>query len=871
MISGTIMTLIAFLSLIILFSSSSNKGLNAQSTELCKPVSISDQLVYKITNNVTDSLVSNLSAVTEGLRNISAAATNISELENNSEFINLVKNRYDNLVSLLRMDPNAASSFLLDSEKQAALEKLAPGCVEEQKTVIGELRVLHADLLDNKSAIRYELLNTEGSHLILHPRSDEFRSISPGSTIKVTGLLLGNDLVIDTVDTGIIAESRPQLLESPLQEAVQGRDRVLILLINFNDTTPPSITPDQIRQRVVPILDQYYQENSYFHYGVEAEVFGMYQLAIPNPCITPGPDLDTALMAANPDVYFPNYKRIVLIGPYDGCGWAGSAYIDATGDGGVVNTPDGDMVGTVAWVHSRWADVRVIGHELGHNFGNNHASSLDCGAYAITPNFPSYDDCTPRDYGNPYDIMGSSTGHYNAPHKERVNWFQQSNILQVSNTGIYTIEPFETRSDGPKIIKVPRANGDYVYIEYRQPIGFDRSFPTNDAYDGATVQILSDRSSRYPYLLDMTPDGTNSGAFYNSSLKIGDKFYDPGSRATYEVLSANENGLTISISFIPPVERLISYKFVTKWNARLPGGIAVDFAGKTYVVDTGNRGIQEFDVNGRLIRVWGAGLFTGPLDIAIHGSNLFVTDYFGASVAMFLLEDTCPSEGQQIVAGICFIGKWGTPGNGPGQFRNPSGIAIDNSGRTLYVSDTFNSRIAKYIFSSPCPSGSTQVLSGLCAVSNIQYSEFVSPYDVALDTSGNVYVSDYGKHRIFKFTSSGSLITKWGFEGTGAGAFKFPSSIALDSSNSVYVVDERNYRIQKFDTNGKYITKWGSMCKMGTGENCNVSMPGAQVPGDGQFNFGLGRSKVAASPSGIYVTDVYNERVQKFALLTMPG
>lgn len=862
---------LSFLSLVILFLCYTNNQLNAQSTDICKPVPVSDVLVYRNPVNNTETLLSNLTVISNDLQNITAGTTNTSELSNRSEISNILKNRYDNLIALLRTESAPASTFLLDLEKQVELGKLAPGCVEKQTSVIGKLRVLHADLLNNASAVRFELVNSEDNRIILHPRSNEIQSIPPGSTIKVQGLMIGNDLVIDEVKSTGITGGSLEVLESPVHRAVQGRDRALVILINFNDTTPPSVTPERIRTQVVPTLDHYYQENSYFQYGIETDVVGMYQLSIPNPCDIPGPDLETALNAANPDVYFPSYKRIILVGPYNGCGWAGSAFIDDTGQGGVIPTPDGDMVGTVAWVHSSWADVRVIGHELGHNFGNHHATSLDCGAYSITSNFPTYDDCTYEEYGDPYDIMGSSTGHYNAPHKERQNWLKPSNIIQASTNGVYTIEPLETRSDGPKIIKVPRASGDFVYIEYRQPIGFDQSFPGNDAYNGAIIHIVGDRSSRYPYLLDMTRDGTNNWSFYNSTLKAGDLFYDPGSDASYQVLSADQNGLTLDIVF-HPVEfvRPTYHKFVAKWNAFLPGGIAVDPSGKIYVIDTGRGRVQEFDASGRALRTWGGGMFTGPLGIAVHASNMFVTDYFGSSVSMFSLQDPCPSGTTQATAGVCFVGKWGTRGDGPGQFHSPSGIAIDNTGRAMYVSDTFNSRVTKYVLQSPCPSGSTAVLPGVCAVSNIQYEQFVTPHDVAVDSKGNVYVADYGKHRIFKFSSSGNLITKWGYEGSGASQFRSPSGIDLDAANSVYVVDERNYRIQKFDSNGKYIAQWGSLCRIGTGENCNLSSNGAQVPGDGQFNFGLGRSKIATGPSGILVTDVYNERVQKFVPFIWP-
>ena len=49
---------------------------------------------------------------------------------------------------------------------------------------------------------------------------------------------------------------------------------------------------------------------------------------------------------------------------------------------------------------------------------------------------------------------------------------------------------------------------------------------------------------------------------------------------------------------------------------------------------------------------------------------------------------------------------------------------------------------------------------------------FHSPVAVGIDSSGNVYVVDYWNHRIQKFTSDGTFLTKWGTFGTGDGEFK---------------------------------------------------------------------------------------------------
>jgi len=120
-----------------------------------------------------------------------------------------------------------------------------------------------------------------------------------------------------------------------------------------------------------------------------------------------------------------------------------------------------------------------------------------------------------------------------------------------------------------------------------------------------------------------------------------------------------------------------------------------------------------------------------------------------------------------------------------------------------------------------------------------------TPYSVATDPGGNVYVADTGNNRIQKFDSSGSFVTSWGAYGTGSGQFVSPSGITLDPAGNVYVADTGNNRIQKFTANGEFVTAWGT--------------PGSD---NGQFNEPYG---IAIDPAGnIYVTDAGNNRIQKF-------
>ena len=87
--------------------------------------------------------------------------------------------------------------------------------------------------------------------------------------------------------------------------------------------------------------------------------------------------------------------------------------------------------------------------------------------------------------------------------------------------------------------------------------------------------------------------------------------------------------------------------------------------------------------------------------------------------------------------------------------------------------------------------------------------QFNSPNDVAVDSSGNVYVADAGNDRIQKFNSNGTFITKWGSVGSNNGQFSGLTGVAVDSSGNVYVAENGNDRIQQFNSNGTFITKWG--------------------------------------------------------------
>lgn len=86
--------------------------------------------------------------------------------------------------------------------------------------------------------------------------------------------------------------------------------------------------------------------------------------------------------------------------------------------------------------------------------------------------------------------------------------------------------------------------------------------------------------------------------------------------------------------------------------------------------------------------------------------------------------------------------------------------------------------------------------------------QFSQPVGVALDASGNVYVTDSYNHRIEVFAPDGDYRSQWGSYGAGAGQLSYPSRIAIGPDGLAYVLDSGNTRVEVFTTSGDYVREW---------------------------------------------------------------
>ena len=89
---------------------------------------------------------------------------------------------------------------------------------------------------------------------------------------------------------------------------------------------------------------------------------------------------------------------------------------------------------------------------------------------------------------------------------------------------------------------------------------------------------------------------------------------------------------------------------------------------------------------------------------------------------------------------------------------------------------------------------------GESGVTGADNAHFDTPFGVAVDLSGNIYVVDNNNQRVQKFNSAGvyqSTIGVTGVTGTDNAHFDNPTDVAVDSSDNLFVVDFNNQRVQR--------------------------------------------------------------------------
>lgn len=298
-----------------------------------------------------------------------------------------------------------------------------------------------------------------------------------------------------------------------------------------------------------------------------------------------------------------------------------------------------------------------------------------------------------------------------------------------------------------------------------------------------------------------------------------------------------------------------------------PYGVTVDSNGNVYVADPDRiRKISSLGVvttlagsgnNGSNDGAGTAASFNNPHGVAVDTSgNIYVADTANNKIRKITSTGNVTT-----LAGSGSSGS--TDGAGTvANFNMPSGVAVDISGN-VYVTDTYSYKIRKItgdgIVTTLAGSGSYGYTDGTGIAASFRY-----PYGVTVDNNGNVYVADYESYRIRKITSTGIVTTIAGpdFIGSGfrsgtIGGTLWPLGVTVDSNGNVYATDETHNSIEKITPSGEFTILAGKYNASSGDKKGSIDGIGTAA----SFNYPSG---IAIDNSGnIFIADTNNNKIRK--------
>ena len=258
-----------------------------------------------------------------------------------------------------------------------------------------------------------------------------------------------------------------------------------------------------------------------------------------------------------------------------------------------------------------------------------------------------------------------------------------------------------------------------------------------------------------------------------------------------------------------------------------PEGMAMDAAGNLYFVDVQNFRVRKISSSGTISTVAGTGTRGSsgdggpatsaamvPFSVAVDSAgNLYITD-------IARIRKVTPSGTISTVAGT---GRGGFSGDGgpatSAQIFAPEGVAVDTAGN-IYIADTDNHRIRKV---TPAGTITTVAGNGTKGFSGdggpATGASLNDPTRVTVDAQGNLYIADEQNNRVRKVTAAGVIST---LAGTGIGGYSgdggpatsamlfTPYDVAVDAAGNVYIADSQNNRIREVTPDGKINTVAGN-------------------------------------------------------------
>jgi DNA-binding beta-propeller fold protein YncE len=193
-----------------------------------------------------------------------------------------------------------------------------------------------------------------------------------------------------------------------------------------------------------------------------------------------------------------------------------------------------------------------------------------------------------------------------------------------------------------------------------------------------------------------------------------------------------------------------------------PINITIDTDGTKYVTDTGRDQVLVFDRGDRFVRAYGSDGQFKPVDTAIAGERLYVTDIQHHQIQV--LNKNTGS----------FLFKFGGAGSQAGELFHPTNITIGPDG-DVYVVETSNFRVQRF-----SAEGKPVRIYGDIGT---ERGNFSRPKGISLDHNGRIYVGDAAFQNVQIFDNDGRLLLFFGQPGGEVEGLNLPAGIKIDYDN----------------------------------------------------------------------------------------
>jgi chitodextrinase len=494
-----------------------------------------------------------------------------------------------------------------------ALALLAPGAMAAAsvRTLDGTLSVAHGDDYSGGSAHGsgtwdFRLATSGGTVRLAFSGSSHPDGFVNGATVRVRGSLSGNTLAVG----GSKADAQ---VVSSVEAAVTGTKKVALLLVNFilKNTQPWTLAQASgVLFTNTNSVANYFAEESYGQLAVTGDVYGYYTIDYDiTTCDYNGLASKANAAATAAGVNLGNYTNVQYAFPSLPCGWSGLAYLP----------------GTQTWLNNALT-LGVSAHELSHNFGVHHASTINCTEsgvrVAISVNTAN---CTYAEYGDPFSVMGNAGGarHTHSQQLATLGWATGSSLVTASTSGTWNLGAAEDAASSLKALRVARGDGTYLYLELRKPWGtsFDNFLSSDPVVNGVSVRISNDWNTIIQSkLIDTTPA---TSTYADAALAVGASFTDPVSGVTVTTVSIAAGVASVRLTWGPD-----------GIAPTTPGNLSASMTGAStarlsWTASTDNTGVTGYRVsrNGTLL-----GTVTGT---TFDDSGLVAGSTYGYSVVAF--------------------------------------------------------------------------------------------------------------------------------------------------------------------------------------------------------------------------------------------